>query len=253
MDAFKVKHAQAKDLAILAKQILAPIADATSLEIIPQLDTQTIYVVSTPFLIDKTLAILQDLDKQGSAVVPTPHAKSLTAENVLIYKLQYKSAEEVEADLKKMVVAATTQSFDSVGLNAILGNIKYIKSTNSLMFVGAPADLAIIGSFLKSLDTLASGPSSPSSFFVYNIKNATEEQIRSSLQSMADYLKSGKTTNQNLLAAIDSMKWIKSTNSLIFTGDASALKELSEILPSFDVTPEKSRVTLTQTPLSKLL
>lgn len=250
VDAYVSKFAGVTDLALIAKKILAPIADATTLEIIPQPNTQTIYVVSTPFLIDKTLAVLQDLDKQSVSTISTTTAKNLAPDNVLVYKLKYKSSDEVEADLIKMVQAASSQNFESTGLNVVLANMKYIQSTNSLMFVGAPQDLDIIGSFLKSIDNTNAPAIQPSSFLVYNIKHATEEQLRSSLHNLADYLETGKSPNESLILAIDSMRWIKATNSLLFTGHASALKELSDILPSFDVTPEKSKVTLTQTPLS---
>lgn len=250
VDAYAPKFAGVTDLALLAKKILAPIADATTLEIIPQPNTQTIYIVSTPFLIDKALAVLQDLDKQSIATIPITTAKNLAADNVLVYKLKHKSSDEVEADLIKMVQAASSQNFESAGLNVVLTNMKYIQSTNSLMFVGAPQDLDIIGSFLKSIDSTNAPAIQQSSFLVYNIKHATEEQLRSSLHNLADYLETGKSSNESLILAIDSMRWIKATNSLLFTGHASALKELSDILPSFDVTPEKSKVTLTQTPLS---
>ena len=251
VDAFAPKFGQVVDLATLAKKILAPIADSTTLEIIPQQSTQTIYIVSTPFLIDKTIAVLQDLDKQGiTTELSLTATKNLSADNVLVYKLHHKSPEDAESDLKKMVQAASNQSFESSGLILALSNMKYIQSTNSLMFVGAPHDLDIIGSFLKSIDNANTRINQQSSFLVYNIKHATEEQLRSSLHNLADYLETGKTTSQDLILAIDSMRWIKATNSLLFTGQSAALKELSDLLPSFDVTPEKSRVTLTQTPLS---
>lgn len=249
VDAYTIQNADAETLSTLAKKILAPIADTTTLEIIPQPGTKTIYVVSTPFLIDKALAILQDLDKQEPFSAKNS-PKYLNAGNVFVYKLQYKTPEEVEADLKKMSQAAGSRSFYSEGLGDVLANMKYIKSTNSLIFVGEPHDLEIIHSFLKSLDSAKGDTSVANSFLVYNIKNATEEQLSSSLRNLADYLQKQKNLNSSLVAAINSMHWIKSTNSLFFTGNPDALKELSSLLPSFDVAHEKSKASVTQAPFS---
>ena len=98
VEPFLVTNGQAKDVAELAKKILLPFSDGTVLEIIPQPSTQTIYIVSTPFLIEKALAVLQDLDKQ---IVDTSSPKKLSSGNVFVYKLHHKSLKEVEEELKK--------------------------------------------------------------------------------------------------------------------------------------------------------
>ncbi len=333
VEAYISKNISVIELGTLAKKILDPIIDNTTLELIPQIDTGTLYIVSTPFLIDKTLAVLRELDKESILNEP----KNLSAENVLIYKLQHKNAEEILASLKKIAEEANSQGFTSTGLGTVLLNAKFIKSTRSLMFIGPPATLSVVDALLKNVDavtmtTLEVENSSfyffepqgisledtikvlkeisanlkkneysrpglihtidsarpilpletilftgspetimelkplltsvqdsvlslekvdgPYKFFIYNIKDANEEQIRSSLNNLADYLDSNHYPNTELIKAIRTMKWIKATNSLIFTGHQLALKELTEIISSFDVPKYRSQAVPTQTPLS---
>lgn len=331
--AYGAEYLSVEELATLARKILAPITDATTLELVAQPDTQTIYIVSTPFLIQRSMDVLKDIDKESLASA----RKNLSGENVLIYKLQYKSHSAVEDGLKRIGKEATNQGFNSPSLMNTIENAKYVESTNSMMFLGPPGDLKVISTLLKSID-IASGPSAGmdnssfyiyepgsmsaeemmrvlgeirehlkktgythpsvlvslanaqiiepidsilftgsaatltelkallssvessyqedlkktggSKFLIYNIKEAHEEQIRKSLNHLADYLESNKFPNEPLIQAIDSMRWVKATNSLMFTGNAKALQELSDILPTFDVPPSKSKSTLHQIPPS---
>lgn len=331
--AYSAEFLSVEELAPIAAKILKPITDNTTLELVMQPDTQTIYIVSTPFLIQRAVNVLKDIDKESLLSA----RKNLTGDNVLIYQLQYKKHEAVEEGLKRIGKEATSQGFNSPSLLSTIDNAKFVESSNSLMFIGPPADLKVISTLLKGVD-IPSGPAAgmdnssfyfyePSSmsadrmvhvlteirdhlkktgythpsvlaslenaqviepidsilftgsaatitevkalissveasyqeelkktggskFLIYNIKEAQEEQIRKSLNHLADYLESNKFPNEPLIHAIDSMRWVKSTNSLIFTGQAKALEELADILPTFDVPPSASKSTLHQIPPS---
>ncbi len=278
VDAFSVKYGDATELATLATKIITPIADATTLEIIPQTDTNTIYIVSTPFLIEKTLSVLADLDKQGIAFhkqareigkiaqntqgtqgsLAAP-SKNLSAENILVYKLQSKSPEEIETDLKKMVQAASTPSFDASGLNSIVQTMKYIKSANSFIFVGTPNDLHIISSFLSSVDlpmekilekahekahekakeAAAAAPLN-AEFLIYNPKNTTTSYLKNLVMETAVKLKSANLSDPVFLKTLESVKELPSSNQLVFTGDKQSLERLSNVLETLDQSTPRS-------------
>lgn len=62
IDAYTVQHNSVANLVLLATQIITPLSEGNPIIMVPQPVTNTIFVVSTPFLIEKTLSILEDLD-----------------------------------------------------------------------------------------------------------------------------------------------------------------------------------------------
>jgi len=128
-------------------------------------------------------------------------------------------------------------------------NAKVLPQINSMLFVGDAATLNDLKSLLASIQISYNEEiqiSGPMRFWIYQIKNAQEEQIRKSLHQLADSLEISNYTDSSLIEAIDSMQWIKSTNSLIFTGHDKALIELQTILPNFDISPDLSKTALNQ-------
>lgn len=333
VESYHVQNLSVAELALLAKRILAPITENTALELVPQEDSQTIYIVSTPFMIQRTLKVLNEIDKESIGSSAAARG-SFNGDNVFIYRLRQHSMKEVEDFLKRIAEEAGRQGFKSSSLLSTINNAKYVDVTRSVMFIGPPNDLKVIQSFLTSIEASGSegsgasfflyespnmaskelrvvvseitdhlkksGHTHPSvvvalesaqliepidsflftgnpeslaevksllaevessyeedihkttgsRFFIYNIKRANEEQIRRALHHLADYLETNKLDNQPLVTAIDSMRWVKSTNSLMFTGNSRALVELSDLLPSFDVPPSSSMSTLHQIPPS---
>jgi type II secretory pathway component GspD/PulD (secretin) len=116
--------------------------------------------------------------------------------------------------------------------------MNFLKDTNSLVFTGDDASLKKLSDILPTFDVSAEAVAlSKSNFMVYKIQHAPEEQLENSLSQMADNLEAAPTPDQALIDAIHSMKFIKDTNSLVFTGSSAALAKLTEVLPTFDVPP----------------
>ena len=332
IEVYEAENMGVLELQIFAKKIMAPLAKGAQLEIIAQPDTNKIYIVSTPFLIDRTLSILEEIDKEidlGS----TGHQR-LVLDNVLIYQLKHKSHDDVVQVLEKVLKESKDQGLDSSALHSMLEHSSYVSSAHSIVFVGLPANLALIQGLLKNIDVSNSflgsenasfylfepngmsiddvmnileeiaknlkdngypdqsllhvlTHSSPifdlnavlfvvppdtkeelttllnsiiasynvdisktgiSHFYLYNIKKASEEQMRDALTNLTKYLKNNDYPNENLIKTIESMKWIKASDSLFFVGNTKSLNELAEILPTLDVTPDKSQEKLTESP-----
>lgn len=322
------------ELSKIVAEIMTPLSDNTMLKLVPRDDTHTIYIVSTPFLVDKTLSVLREVDR-SPLTLPSGKTSSFSEENIYVYHTPIKNVEHVKELLGKLVSDAREQGFASGALSSTIETMKYVPSMHALVFVGPPKDLKLIRAFLeglhkkgfpaaeassfflyepkslspqkllkmldelkgylredhyqngglihildtaKEVDSLGAllftgsakeiadlkelltsiensheaklSRQGPVRFFIYNIRSANEEQIRESLHNLADYLEHNDYSNANLIDAIDSMKWIKSSNSLIFTGHPAALDELRQLLPTFDIGPEKSLTPLSQTPPS---
>lgn len=317
IDAYTVQHNNVSNLVLLATQIITPLSEGNPVIMVPQPATNTIFIVSTPFLIEKTLSILEDLDSNPIS----KKEKILTGDNILLYQLQYKSAVTLEKALHQIAGNLEQLGYSSEGLLETLDTVKYIPETNSLLFTGEPLNLKkvldlissvdvpgkplphshnssfyiyktvnktplelanVVQNFAKNLDDASFSNSNlintvkslkiiessgsllftgdqdsideiqgiiktldvPSDtdlallsekFYIYHIQHATEEQLAKSLTNVADNLEAAAYPDKDLIAAIDSMKWIRETNSFLFTGNEKSLKQIEEMLPTFDV------------------
>jgi type III secretion protein C len=346
IDSYVAVHIKALELQIFAQKIMKPLTESTTLEIVAQPDTNTVYIISTPFLIDKTLTLLEELDNNKSMVdmgshtyvkgkkVPVQKKEKITNSNVLIYPLKHKSREMIVSTLDKIIQESKDQGLDPQSLKYMIEHAAYVGSTHSLVFVGKPENLSLMSGLLENIDTsntflgsqnasfflfdpkgmnsielvkvikeisdnlkdsdypnqallhvLANAKPIPdlnsilfvvppdtrpelvtllntilssydvdisktgiSHFYLYNIKNASEELLRDSLETLQKYLKNNDYPNKNLIKTISSLRWIKASHSLFFVGTTKSLQELSEILPSLDVKTAYSQEVLTQAP-----
>ena len=332
IDAYTTQNNNVDNLVTLASQIITPLSEGNPIILVPQDNTNTIFIVSTPFLIEKALAILDDLDSQPMAF----KEKVLTGSNILLYKIQYKAPNVIENSIRQISQNLEQQGFAPEGLLETLETAKYIPETHSMLFTGEPQTLKKVNELLSDIDSpgkpltgsqnsaffiykvqyktpeqlanlldtfgedldesdfvdynlintikslkimssinslLLTGDDHSikelegvlktldvptqeqleqlgEKFFIYNIKNGTEEQIAKSLSNLADNLEEARYPDRELIDAIDSMKWIRETNSMIFTGTEASLKQIKEILPTFDVTPDYTTSDLNQLPAS---
>lgn len=236
VETFVVKNIAPIDLIALTEKILSPFTEGNPLIFVPQPETNSVYIVSTPFLIDRAMTVMEDLDIPGKAVVIGK--TGLGNKEIFIYKPLNRSPEELIRELNQVSGQLKTTGGAASPIDVAIESVKEIKDTGSLMFVADAETFTKLKAILTALDTAGAGRTS---FYIYKIQRAQEVQIAESLKQMDERLQSSPRPDQELIEAIGSMKWIKETNSLVFTGSDAALKKLSEIVPTFDVAPEYGR------------
>lgn len=225
IEMYKARNLPAETLISLARQIIQPFAEQNPLIFVPQNETNTIFIVSTPSLIERSLEIFEDLDAAPGKLFEG----QLGNERVFLYKLENKSGKELLEALKEIAKELKGTGTHAVKLITAIDNVKWIKDSNSLLFVADEETQGKLETILKTLDTF----SEARNYFIYKIEKAGPEQIENSLEQLAKSLKK-KEAEKELIDAIYSMRYIKETNSLIFTGSDGALKKLRELLPTFD-------------------
>lgn len=232
VETYVVKNIPTKELIALTEQILTPFAEGNPLIFVPQDDTNSIFVVSTPYLIERAMTVMEDLDIPPKTAVVGAHA--VIGKNVFFYKPVNRSARELQKELQQVTVQLKKAGGAPTPLEIAIENAQLVQDASALMFLSDPTTTTKLKDILVSLDTPA--PSAGmTSFYIYKIQRAQEEQIAHSLKQMRDKLAASPHPDKDLIEAIDSMKWIKETNSLVFTGTAGSLKKLGEIVPTFDV------------------
>lgn len=244
MDMYECKNMPPPELIQLTQQIIAPFAEGNPVIFVPQLDTNTIFLVSTPYLIERAVTIMEDLDipPKGNQIAQ----RAQLEKSVYIYKAIYRTPDELVNGLNQINDQLKSSGGPTTALEEAIDNLQEVNNTNSLMFLADADTVAKLKDLLASLDTTVAPSSAKTSLYIYKIQIANEEQIEQSLNQTAKQLESAPVPDQDLIDAINSMRWIRETNSLVFTGTEASLNYLKTILPTFDVSPVHSKTGLSQ-------
>jgi type II secretory pathway component GspD/PulD (secretin) len=242
VDTYTAKNVPIDQLVQLVNQLISPFTEGNPHILVPQSDTNTIFIVSTPYLIEKTLELLADLDTPSEATIA-----HVATENIFVYKVQHRSMPDLLQALNQIAHALRMQKNPPYKVLTAIEQVKPIPSTNSLLFIADNATIAKLKEVLGNLDTPIGAEGL--NFYIYKIQHANEEQIEQSLKQTAENLAASASPDEALIHTIGTMKWIKETNSLVFTGDEKSLQKIKELLPLFDVPPDQSKTGLSQTTL----
>ncbi|WP_158307240.1 secretin N-terminal domain-containing protein [Simkania negevensis] len=250
IDSYTTRNNSPETLIDLANQIIIPISEGNPIIYVPQDQTNTIFIVSTPYLIEKSIMIFEDLDNPPS--LTQRFSGPITGSNILIYHIENKPADVLQQAVQGVQAGLAKLGPPSQSLVQTLSTMRYIRESHSLAFIGTPATLSEVQNLLTKLDV----PYTPteleylkSSFYLYTIKNGDEKQISRSLDKFVQTIKKSDHPPTHLIETIESMQWIKENNSLLFYGDDHSISRLKEILPTFD-TPIHQGKTSGQLPLS---
>ncbi len=238
IEAYTAKHVYPLDIITLTQQILAPFRDSNALLFIPQMDNNTIFVISTPHLIERSLSIMEDIDVPPAAVkigaAPLPPA----AQNVHIYKLLHQSSENILPALQN--IEKQLPKGASSRLAQAMQSVKYIQNTGSLAFVTDIDTWNQIKEILAGIDLPPYfGQGGKPSFWVYKIQNGNVEHIKAALKQMHSSIQ-----DKALQDTLSSVKWIKETDSLVFTGPETSIQEVQKLIPTLDISKEAIPVKL---------
>lgn len=230
IDTYTVKSVSTEELITLTQQILAPFAEGTPLIFVPQKDTNAVFIVSTPSLIEKAMTVMEDLDVPPKTIVVGKGA--LSRKNVFVFKAQNLTVTELDNELKTIVAQMKLKGAMHQSLSNAVESVKLAEDTNSLIFLTDQDAADQLKTILTALDTPAT---MRSTYLLYPLQYASEAQISHALKLMKERLKASTHPDEELVQAIDTMRWNEETSTLIFIGSPNAIKELREILPTFDV------------------
>ncbi len=75
-------------------------------------------------------------------------------------------------------------------------------------------------------------------FHVYKLQYHVGNEILTAIKSVAISIRSNPIASQDLVQAIESMQWVESTNSILYSGTEEGIEELTSLISSLDV-PKK--------------
>ncbi|PIS02138.1 MAG: hypothetical protein COT85_06270 [Chlamydiae bacterium CG10_big_fil_rev_8_21_14_0_10_42_34] len=233
---FSVKHNRPDFLIELASQIMNPLTQGNPFILVPQNLANEIFIVSTPDLVEKTISVFTSLDTVPK--VDMAAYKHVKLENVFVYKVLHRPADDVLKGLNNIAKSLQSSSIADPDLIQTIDSAKWIRETNSIMFIGSKDSLDKTKEFLSALDVTSSMGSyeERSSFFVYKPKFLTAEEIQKSILELAHNLKGTKGADPSLIETISSVKINPLTHTLSFSGEEKNFDQIRQLLATIDTT-----------------
>lgn len=246
IESYTAKTSDLDGLIKLATQIVSPFSEGNVLTFVPQADTQTIFIVSTPFLIERAIAVLEDLETSNVSA----DQLAMSGQTVYLYRLQHLIGSDFISALDNLASQLKKRSANKKLIDT-LNQAKWIKESNSILFVGDEHTLSKVKELIPTLDASTGEGLVKSNFYVYKIQHASHEQLENSIDAMAENLQNAPQPDYALIEVLTSVKYIPDANSLVFTGDSKALAKLAEVIPSFDVTAHPNAQFLIYNPRNR--
>jgi type III secretion protein C len=267
---YLVKQGVPDALINLTQQIMQPIALDQPLIMVSHAGSNSVFVVATPYLVDRSLSIMQYLDQtQGTTQIL--NLKELNFQNPSVENGSWELDENGNWRYRTVTKGDTTPqgawSLDSNGNwkftpGGVPSSESWMKDANGNWVrdpTGRGGPRVPDGQWIKDANgnwifQLAPGrPIAPekltrkeqtavnlpvghierTKFFIYRLHYRQAILIEQSLRKIGESLKQ-TNTNADLVAAIETIQSIEATNSLIFTGTTNSLDKLKELIEEVD-------------------
>lgn len=211
----------------LASRILFPIAQGNPFVLVPHAPSNSIYIVSNSFIVEKALAILQNLDNNEGKT------KIFSMERLLPSGYNPETGTFTGPSGAKEAVEAASQApiLPNLPPEFPPGSIGRGPSVYNETSEFLPGGISAASRFARELPT---GHIERTVFFIYKLKYRRGDQIDISLRKIANSLMTTGIANIDLVSAINSVQWIESSNSLIFTGTVPALEKIKDLILEVD-------------------
>ena len=199
-------------------------------------ETNSILLTGNPAAIDEVKTIIQHYDFQRPGTIKG---------NFLMFTPKHVSLDAVEKSLKDISNNLLKSGLADKSLITAIKTMRAVDSTNSLVFTGDDLTLGKIQNLLNSIDVSTSTEAiqklGRTNFWVYKVQNARPLTLVSSLKSIIDDLSSMNSTDKKFIQALKSMKYVKETRSLVFTGNSEALEKIKPLVEKFDIKIDKDK------------
>jgi type II secretory pathway component GspD/PulD (secretin) len=238
VETYVVKNISPPDLISLSQQILSPFTEGNPLIFVPQAYTNSIFIVSTPYLIERAMTVMEDLDIPAKAsVVGQPQIKS----TFLIYTPQHRSGDVLSVEITENAETLKESGLTDPAFLQTLDSMNWIATSNSLIFTGDPQSIEKVKAMLASMDISsvetaqeAAASALSKGFYIYKLQVAQCDRVLEEIKNVAAKLPSTNLQSKNLQDAISKIECIKSNNSLLISGSGNTIEQIKSLIAEFD-------------------
>lgn len=238
VQSYAILHNQPQFLLDTAMKLLAPIVKGDPFVLVPQPLANTIFIVSTPDLIERAKTILHEIDTPPKKAILSQ--RRLQAENIFVYKVLNRPGNEILEGLLQIGDSLHESGMSEGDLLETIETAKFIPQTNSLLFFGSADAIKKVQEFLGSLDSLGGGDfftdgSMRTQFFLYKLENSSGDDVKKQLDQLTKDLRASGVKNPKLLDLLEKIRYVKETNSLLLTGSPSTIQEARKLIAEYDL------------------
>ncbi|NGX55058.1 MAG: Type II secretion system protein D [Chlamydiae bacterium] len=153
---YDVQYAVPSVLVSYASEILAPLSMDTPVQLMAQPSTRKIYIVGTPYLLEKAIQVLASLDSPDIIDIIADLPPTAMANNTFqVYKLKYHDGKEIADALRAIGMNLQAGGSGNINLVTTINTIEWIDVNNSLVLSGTPD---AVGKVIKLIDDLDTAP-----------------------------------------------------------------------------------------------
>src|SRR5581483_1140996 len=239
---YKLEHAQCEALLTELKSVAKkmPVNSLQGQNLIAAIErieciqsNNSLLITGTTEIIDQIKTLITEFDSSSATGI------SAGAHSFLIYKPKYLPASQIQTALTDLSSDLAASGLNDPQLFRTIDTMRYVEQTNSLIFTGTQEGLDKTQNLINTIDTSAALGSIQNigniTFFLYKVQSASPDKLVHSLKNFAADLKQSNIEDKHLAEAINTVKWIKETNSLMFTGTPDALEKIEQLVKKFDL------------------
>jgi type III secretion protein C len=257
----------------IAQQIMQPISLDQTLSFVPHPATNSIFVIASPFLVERTISILQYLDQDqgatrilnlkdlrlgGTQINPrlreAENLRTATGEWMSDAQGNWIFKPELSPEEALLQQQRLQQGLPPEG--TWFRDYEGQWNFNPGVGGGGPAPqgkwvLDKDGNWVYELDEsfqpgpltrqfqggplLPGGVEKKSQFFLYKLRYRIGESVEPVLRQIADTIQQNERGNEDLISALRSVQWLVGPNSLVFSGTPDALERVRHLLNEIDI------------------
>ncbi len=251
-------------LVSLADRILAPIAGDRPLVLVPHATSNSVFIVSTPFLIEKALSIMQATDlnisksglldqlrfdrdaderarmkkayeaaQYGQNLENEPSAASITDDDVRRYLTEQGI---IDAEITQDILDAAKKAILEGRQQRFLEGGGFLPGSK----MGTPKRQYTEGD-------MPLGTVEATKFLIYRLQYRKSSDIVQALRSIAESLAGGDRgsngrlsinpalANSDLIVTLNSLQPVDDNNTIVFTGTAASLQRAKDLIQQIDI------------------
>lgn len=254
---YLVVNALLDSLIGLAEKVMAPIAEGRPLVFVAHPPSNSVFVVSTPFLVDRSLAILRTLDiNVGQTRIFTPESLRFPGTSQSRQPLPGEPGFGLQGGAGGAggggAAGAGGAGGGAAGEGAAEGGAAGAAAAERARLEGGgitggaasefpgtgrgpgltPGSLESISPWSTNLPT---GHIERTKFYIHKLHYRKGEQIVDALNRIGTSLEGTGASNADLISSIQSVQWLEGSNSLVFTGTISSIGKVKELIEEIDV------------------
>lgn len=238
-------------LATLATELMGPITTGQTFVLVPHAPSNSVFVVSSPFLVDKALSIMQkiDLGENASGIFSFDKLKF---DPTLAKKMQEENEKEAKLRAGNMLSEQDIEDLSDSDTHAILKEKGYsdaeiakmskeqIRTILSKIHLG-PLGLKIRDNLRKKRGfeaALPLGHLESTTFFIHKLQYRRSEDVVRALHAIATSLSSSHettTAQSDLVVTLNTIQPLEESNSIVLTGTQATLQKAKELIQKIDV------------------